>query len=143
MSINAAHDEEFLAPLARSGCQGVLIGFESLDDAVLKNMNKNFNTMRGGFEVALANLRRHHIRVYGTFVFGYDGDTPGAAEQAAEFSTTTASTSRRSTISRPFPGTPLYTRLEKEKPAAVRPLVARRSLPLQRPALPPHEHGAR
>ena len=30
-SINAAHDEEFLILLARSGCQGVLIGFESLD----------------------------------------------------------------------------------------------------------------
>ena len=32
MSINAAHDEEFLAALARSGCRGVLIGFESLDE---------------------------------------------------------------------------------------------------------------
>src|SRR4051812_43905063 len=30
-SINAAHDEEFLELLARSGCQGVLIGFESLN----------------------------------------------------------------------------------------------------------------
>ncbi len=39
-------------------------------------MNKTFNTMRGGYEQALANLRRHGIRVYGTFVFGYDDDTP-------------------------------------------------------------------
>ncbi len=30
-SINAAHDEEFLDLLERSGCQGVLIGFESLE----------------------------------------------------------------------------------------------------------------
>ena len=28
MSINAAHDEEFLDLLQRAGCQGVLIGFE-------------------------------------------------------------------------------------------------------------------
>jgi len=28
-SINAAHDEEFLDLLARSGCMGVLIGFEA------------------------------------------------------------------------------------------------------------------
>ena len=75
-SINAAHDEEFLELLKRSGCQGVLIGFESLNPANLKDMNKAFNTMRGGFEKALANLRRHHIRVYGTFIFGYDRDTP-------------------------------------------------------------------
>ena len=77
MSINAAHDEAFLAALARSGCSGVLIGFESLDDSVLRAMRKTFNTMRGGFSVALANLRRHGIRVYGTFVFGYDGEQGG------------------------------------------------------------------
>src|SRR5205814_6360626 len=65
-SINAAHDEEFLELLTRSGCQGVLIGFESLDEQTLKEMNKGFNTMRGGFKQALANLRRHRIRVYGT-----------------------------------------------------------------------------
>src|SRR5262249_40866618 len=53
MSINAAHDEDFLAKLARSGCSGVLIGFESLDEAVLRSMRKNFNTMKGGFGVAL------------------------------------------------------------------------------------------
>ncbi|MBP9107489.1 MAG: radical SAM protein, partial [Gemmatimonadaceae bacterium] len=75
-SINAAHDEEFLELLVRSGCQGVLIGFESLNPANLESMNKRFNQAKGGFEQALANLRRHKIRVYGTFIFGYDGDTP-------------------------------------------------------------------
>src|SRR6187399_1156927 len=65
-SINAAHDEEFLDLLVRSGCQGVLIGFESLNPANLKDMNKAFNTMRGGFAKALANLRKHRVRVYGT-----------------------------------------------------------------------------
>ena len=52
-SINAAHDEEFLELLVRSGCQGVLIGFESLNPESLRRMNKSFNTMRGGYEVAL------------------------------------------------------------------------------------------
>src|SRR4030095_15426263 len=80
-SINAAHDEEFLELLTRSGCQGVLIGFESLNAANLKGMNKSFNTMRGGFERALGNLRRHRIRIYGTFIFGYDGDTPESFRQ--------------------------------------------------------------
>src|SRR4029079_6950973 len=46
-SINAAHDEEFLELLARSGCMGVLIGFESVDDRNLAAMNKRFNTMGG------------------------------------------------------------------------------------------------
>src|SRR5262249_53227733 len=84
-SIHAAHDEEFLRLLTRSGCQGVLIGFESLHPANLQEMNKAFNTMRGGFVQALANLRRHRIRVYGTFIFGYDGDTPESFAEALAF----------------------------------------------------------
>ncbi|MBI3177170.1 MAG: radical SAM protein, partial [Chloroflexi bacterium] len=70
MSIDAAHDEEFLDALHRAGCRGVLIGFESLDEENLKVMNKRFNTMRSGFRGALENLRRHRIFVYGTFIFG-------------------------------------------------------------------------
>jgi radical SAM superfamily enzyme YgiQ (UPF0313 family) len=114
MSINAAHDEDFLAKLARSGCRGVLIGFESLDDAVLRSMRKNFNTMKGGFDVALANLRRHNIRVYGTFVFGYEGDRPEASAQAAEFAIEHRFYLAAFNHLTPFPGTPLYTRLAQQ-----------------------------
>jgi radical SAM superfamily enzyme YgiQ (UPF0313 family) len=113
-SINAAHDEEFLELLARSGCQGVLIGFESLNPANLRDMNKTFNLMRGGFERALANLRRHRIRVYGTFVFGYDGDTPESFAPTVEFAREHALYIAAFNHLTPFPGTPLYHRLEKE-----------------------------
>jgi radical SAM superfamily enzyme YgiQ (UPF0313 family) len=114
-SINAAHDEEFLDLLVRSGCQGVLIGFESLNPANLRAMNKTFNTMRGGFEQALANLRRHRIRVYGTFIFGYDGDTPESFRPTVEFAQEHALYIAAFNHLTPFPGTPLYQRLEREK----------------------------
>jgi radical SAM superfamily enzyme YgiQ (UPF0313 family) len=113
-SINAAHDEEFLDLLARSGCQGVLIGFESLNPANLKVMNKSFNTMRGGFATALANLRRHRIRVYGTFIFGYDGDTPESFGPTVDFAEEHALYIAAFNHLTPFPGTPLYERLVKE-----------------------------
>ena len=71
-SINAAHDEEFLGLIKESGCQGVLIGFETLNAANLRKMNKTFNQSQGGYDKALANLRHCGIRVYGTFIFGYD-----------------------------------------------------------------------
>lgn len=113
-SINAAHDEEFLALLVRSGCQGVLIGFESLNPANLKEMNKAFNSMRGGFEKALANLRRHRIRVYGTFIFGYDRDTPDSFRETVAFAREHALYIAAFNHLTPFPGTPLYRRLEAE-----------------------------
>lgn len=113
-SINAAHDDEFLDLLARSGCQGVLIGFESLNPSNLAAMNKTFNTARGGFEKALANLRRHRIRIYGTFVFGYDGDTAGSFLPTVEFAQDHGLYIAAFNHLTPFPGTPLYTRLKDE-----------------------------
>jgi radical SAM superfamily enzyme YgiQ (UPF0313 family) len=113
-SINAAHDEEFLELLKRSGCQGVLIGFESLNPENLKDMNKSFNTMRGGFTRALANLRRNRIRVYGTFIFGYDRDTPESFAQALEFAEDQSLYIAAFNHLTPFPGTALYRRLAEE-----------------------------
>ncbi len=113
-SINAAHDEEFLSLLTRSGCQGVLIGFESLDPAALAAMNKSFNAMRGGYDVALANLRRHRLRLYGTFIFGYDADTPDSFRRSVEFAEAHRLYIAAFNHLTPFPGTPLYARLAAE-----------------------------
>jgi radical SAM superfamily enzyme YgiQ (UPF0313 family) len=113
-SINAAHDEEFLDLLSRSGCMGVLIGFESLNPDNLKDMNKSFNTMRGGFEKALGNLRRHNIRLYGTFIFGYDADTADSFVPTVDFARRHGMYIAAFNHLTPFPGTPLYDRLKSE-----------------------------
>jgi radical SAM superfamily enzyme YgiQ (UPF0313 family) len=114
-SINAAHDEEFLDLLRRSGCMGVLIGFESVDERNLAAMNKRFNTMRGGFEQALSNLRKYGIRVYGTFIFGYDGDTPDTFDRTVRFAKAHGLYIAAFNHLTPFPGTPLYERLGRER----------------------------
>ena len=114
MSINAAHDEEFLQAMYRAGCRGVLIGFESLNEDNLKLMNKRFNSMRGGYSKALANLRRHGLFVYGTFIFGYEHDTPQSFDQAVDFATDEGMYIAAFNHLTPFPGTPLYKRLQIE-----------------------------
>jgi len=111
LSIHAAHDEAFLAQLAASGCKGVLIGFESLDEANILSMNKGFNTMKGGYAAALANLRRHNIRVYGTFVFGYENDTEASFDAAVDFAIEQRMYIAAFNHLTPFPGTALYDRL--------------------------------
>lgn len=114
MAIPAAHDEELLELMRRSGCMGVLVGFESLDERNLADMDKGFNTMRGGYEVALANLRRHDLRLYGTFVFGYDHDTRDSFQEAVDFARRHAMYIAAFNHLTPFPGTPLYARLRAE-----------------------------
>jgi len=113
-SINAAHDEEFLRLIRESGCMGVLIGFESLQRDNLKAMGKGFNLMQGGYEKALANLRRYHIRLYATFVFGYDADTPESIAETVAFAKRHRFYIAAFNHLTPFPGTPLYARLQSE-----------------------------
>ena len=113
-SINAAHDEEFLHLIKASGCQGVLIGFESLNPANLRKMNKGFNLMAGGYERALANLRRFNIRLYITFVFGYEEDTLDSFAETVDFALAHRFYIAAFNHLTPFPGTPLYRRLEDE-----------------------------
>jgi radical SAM superfamily enzyme YgiQ (UPF0313 family) len=113
-SINAAHDEEFLALLVQSGCEGLLIGFESLNPENLRAMAKGFNTMKGGYETALANLRRYGIKLYVTFIFGYDLDTPDSFAETVEFAKRHRFFIGAFNHLTPFPGTPLYKRLEAE-----------------------------
>ena len=114
-SINAAHDEEFLELLVASGCQALLIGFESLNPENLRNMNKSFNTMKGGYQAALDNLRKHRIRLYVTFIVGYDEDTPEAMAETLQFALDHNFYLVAFNHLTPFPGTPLYHRLEREK----------------------------
>lgn len=114
-AINVAHDEEALELMFRSGCQGILIGLESLAPDTLKSMNKGFNLMRGGPKEALENLRRWHLRVYGTFVFGYDTDTPDTFDTALQFAIEQGLFIAAFNHITPFPGTPLYQRLQQQQ----------------------------
>lgn len=113
-SIAVAWDEEALELMRRSGCQGLLVGFESLEAANLAAMNKGFNLAHGGPARALANFRRFGLRVYGTFIFGYDGDTPASFAETVRFAVEEGLYIAAFNHITPFPGTPLYRRLADE-----------------------------
>ena len=112
--IGAAFDDELLGLLRLSGCQGLLIGLESLDPGILEAMGKGFVTSLGSYDAALANLRRYGIRLYVTFVFGYGNDAAETVEQAAAFAGLHRFFLTAFNHLTPFPGTPLYQRLERE-----------------------------
>jgi len=113
-SINVALDEGLLELLKASGCQGLLIGFESLEAANLRQMGKGVNLAQGDYETAMANLKRHGIRVYGTFVFGYDHDTPESFDRVHDFAMRHGFFLCGFNHLTPMPGTPLYQRLKDQ-----------------------------
>ena len=112
--INVAHDPELLDLIVRSGCRCLLIGFESLQPANLREMCKPINEAHGGVERAVAELRRFRVPVYGTFVFGCDADTPDDFERTVEFCIENGFLLAAFAHLMPFPGTPLYRRLAGE-----------------------------
>jgi radical SAM superfamily enzyme YgiQ (UPF0313 family) len=112
--ISVAYDQEALELMKRSGCQGVLVGFESLDRSTLKAMNKGFNMMQGGPVEAIANFQHHGLRLYGTFIFGNDYDTEATFRETLHFAIDHGLFIAAFNHITPFPGTPLYQRLEQE-----------------------------
>ena len=114
-TLNMASDPELLREMQRSGCAGILIGFESLSELNLKAMNKSFNMVKGGMIDAIKKIRDHGIKIYATFMFGYDHDTPALFEQTLEFALQQKFFIAAFNHLQPFPGTPLYRRMEAEK----------------------------
>ena len=114
LSIHSAKDDALLALMERSGCAGVLIGFESLDAETLADMGKRVNAANGDYAAAIENLRRHHLSIYATFVFGYDHDTEETFERTFEFAMRSRFFFAAFNHLVPFPGTGVYARFVRE-----------------------------
>ncbi len=113
VSIHIAEDESLLELMRESGCQLVLIGLESLNPATLELMGKSVNKL-ADYDRCLERFRKYGIAIYATFVFGYPHDT------VETFGKTFAFVKKHKLFFAamnhlvPFPGTPLYRRLERE-----------------------------
>jgi len=107
-------DPELAELMARSGCSGVLIGFESISKASLGSMQKKFNQPEN-YVALIDNLHRLGICIYGCFVFGLDTDDTNIFDETARFVVDAGIDLPRFAISTPFPGTPLHHRLEREE----------------------------
>lgn len=114
LGLNVADDEETLTLLEQAGCEGVLIGFESLSPETLRLMGKDVNRQRADYSRAVENLRRHHIAIYATFVFGYDDDTRETFRTTYEFAQRSKFFFAAFNHLVPFPGTDVYERLKQE-----------------------------
>jgi radical SAM superfamily enzyme YgiQ (UPF0313 family) len=113
-SIHIARDVELLRLMRKSGCRGVLIGMESLDPENLRDMGKDWNLAHGGYAESLRRFRDEGLAVYGTFVFGYDHDDHAIVQRSIDFAIEQKLFLAAFNHLVPFPGTPLYRRLQAE-----------------------------
>jgi radical SAM superfamily enzyme YgiQ (UPF0313 family) len=110
--VSLAEDVRLLRLMKRSGCVGVLLGFESVQSEraglnKLKHLSIDF----------LEAVRRFHgegIAVMGAFIFGFDHETVDVFDSTLEFVNRSRLDVAELRILTPFPGTPLYARLREE-----------------------------
>lgn len=113
-SLTMARNPRLLEAMRKSGCTVILIGFESLEPANLRQMGKEWNARLGETGDLIKRIHDAGIGIYGTFLFGYDHDTRDAFERAVEFSLKHKFFFAAFNHLLPFPGTPLYRRLKDE-----------------------------
>ncbi len=114
ISIDVALNPTLIDLLRRSGCISVLIGFESLDPANLRQMKKHWNVRHQDYDTAIAKFRDAGIMIYGTFVHGYDHDTPDSFKRNVDFAMRHKFFLANFNPLTPTPGSALYTRLKHE-----------------------------
>jgi radical SAM superfamily enzyme YgiQ (UPF0313 family) len=114
ISIDIAKNPPLMDRLADSGCRYVLIGFESMEPKNLLQMGKSWNGIAGSYMQVVREFHQRGIGVYGTFVFGYDHDTPDTIRRSLEFAMESRLEIANFNPLTPTPDTFLYNRLREE-----------------------------
>lgn len=106
-------DDELLKLAAEAGCYTWYIGFESVCQKSLESAGKNTNLVEN-YISSVKKIHDYGMIIMGSFIFGFDEDTIDVFNKTDEFI-------RKSKVDipllrtlTPFPGTPLFTRLESE-----------------------------
>jgi lipopolysaccharide/colanic/teichoic acid biosynthesis glycosyltransferase/radical SAM superfamily enzyme YgiQ (UPF0313 family) len=113
VTIDVTDDPSLIEAMAGAGCTGVFVGFESLaaenlDDAGKKSPRPDDYARR------VKILHDAGLQVNGSFVVGFDHDTPGSFERLAEWVEAARLECATFHILTPYPGTPLFRQLERE-----------------------------
>lgn len=114
--LSVAEDKELLDLMRESGCAQVLIGLESPVKEALQGLElrSDWKFKRfAQYKEAIQTIQSRGITVNGCFVVGLDGHGPDIFDQVFSFVKEVELYEVQITILTPFPGTPLYTRLEQ------------------------------
>lgn len=113
VTIDVTDDPSLVREMALSGCTGVFVGFESLEDANLRDAGKR-TPRAADYGRRIQLLHDHGIQVNGSFVVGFDHDGPDCFARLEAFIEEQRLECATFHILTPYPGTPLFARLEAE-----------------------------
>lgn len=106
-------DDEMLDLFEKSGCRGLLIGFESITQQSQQFINKGVNTV-ANYKELMKKLHSRGILVQGCFAFGSDEEDLSVFDKTVEMVEEIRIDLPRYSILTPFPKTRLYADLEAQ-----------------------------
>jgi radical SAM superfamily enzyme YgiQ (UPF0313 family) len=112
-SVHAGRDDDFLEAAAHSGCKQLFLGLESISQQSMNDVNKRFNRAEEYLQI-IERIHSHGIAVQAGIVFGFDHDTPEVFKDTIDFLEEAGVQNATFNILTPFPGTPLFQRMEAE-----------------------------
>jgi radical SAM superfamily enzyme YgiQ (UPF0313 family) len=112
-TVHAAEDDELLDEAARSGCKQLFLGLESVSQSSMKEVRKGFNRVEDYARI-VERIHAHGIAVQVGIVFGFDNDTRAIFKETVDFLEHTGVQNATFNILTPYPGTPLFRRLEAQ-----------------------------
>lgn len=109
-SLDMLRDRELMDLMVRSGCQGNVIGFESITTDSLVAMRKSINraAAHDQYASAIQQLRGLGLQTWAAFTLGHDTDTPDTIRATCDFAIRNKFTFAAYNILMPYPGTPLF-----------------------------------
>ncbi|MBK9967245.1 MAG: radical SAM protein [Holophagales bacterium] len=113
VSIDVTDDPLLVKEMALAGCTGVFVGFESLSDTNLAAARKR-TPPAVDYARRVGILHDHGIQVNGSFVLGFDHDGPDVFDRTVAWIEANRLECATFHILTPYPGTPLFRRMEAE-----------------------------
>ena len=106
-------DEKFLTLARKSGCVEWFVGFESVSQEALNNVKKTHNKVED-FKKMIKRVHDFGMTIQGGIIFGFDEDKPDIFDTTLETINDWYLDVLEVNILTPYPGTPLFDRLDKE-----------------------------
>lgn len=104
-------DYEMLKAMKDAGCRLLIVGFESGDDQILKNIKKGATTQQA--RDFMKNCKKLGIVVHGDFILGLPGETPATVQKTMDFARELDCETIQVSIAHAYPGTEMYDQMLK------------------------------
>jgi radical SAM superfamily enzyme YgiQ (UPF0313 family) len=112
-SVTIAANDELLKLAAASGCQALLIGFETLSPANLAVVGKRINVV-DDYQTVIRKIHSHGIAIHGFFLLGLDEDDEDVFKRTVRFAQKMRLEGAQFAWPVPYPGTALCKSLDKD-----------------------------